>query len=195
MAISTEAFLLVFSVIIFIGFAGSWLLSKKGIPETLFLIAAGTAVRWMGFNARGNEELLRRARGRADCEPELRRPGRESLAEDAVSGRGETAIRRVPVAINLTSDQTEEPHSRHQPARLSRHQSALSGPKGPNEALRSTLAHFMHATGLAARRPNPRVCSPHPLLIVSGNGQVRCSFLAHRFLPAFGFELLSDLKD
>ncbi|MDE1853513.1 MAG: cation:proton antiporter [Thaumarchaeota archaeon] len=48
MAISTEAFLLVFSVIIFIGFAGNWLLSKKGIPQTLFLIAAGIATRWLG---------------------------------------------------------------------------------------------------------------------------------------------------
>ena len=49
MAVSIEAFLLVFAVIIFIGFAGNWLLNRKGIPETLFLIAAGIAVRWAGF--------------------------------------------------------------------------------------------------------------------------------------------------
>ncbi len=36
------------SAIIFIGFAGNWLLNRKGIPQTLFLIAAGIATRWFG---------------------------------------------------------------------------------------------------------------------------------------------------
>ncbi len=49
MAVPTETFLVIFSVIIFIGFAGSWLLSKKGIPQTLFLIAAGIFTRWLGI--------------------------------------------------------------------------------------------------------------------------------------------------
>ena len=48
MAISTGTFLLVVSAIIFVGFAGNWLLNRKGIPQTLFLIAAGAAIRWFG---------------------------------------------------------------------------------------------------------------------------------------------------
>lgn len=46
--IPTGTFLLVVSAIIFIGFAGNWLLNKKGIPQTLFLIAAGIVTRWFG---------------------------------------------------------------------------------------------------------------------------------------------------
>ena len=46
MALSPETFLLVLSSIIFIGFVGNILLNKKGIPQTLFLIAAGIATRW-----------------------------------------------------------------------------------------------------------------------------------------------------
>ncbi|MDG6920456.1 MAG: cation:proton antiporter [Nitrososphaerota archaeon] len=46
MALSPETFLLVLSSIIFIGFVGNLLLNKKGIPQTLFLIAAGIATRW-----------------------------------------------------------------------------------------------------------------------------------------------------
>lgn len=46
MVLSAETFLLVISAIIFIGFVGNILLSKKGIPQTLFLIAAGIATRW-----------------------------------------------------------------------------------------------------------------------------------------------------
>lgn len=46
MAISVGTFLLVVSSIIFIGFAGNLLLSRKGIPQTLFLIAAGVVTQW-----------------------------------------------------------------------------------------------------------------------------------------------------
>ena len=46
MPLSAETFLLVVSAIIFIGFVGNLLLSKKGIPQTLFLIAAGVATQW-----------------------------------------------------------------------------------------------------------------------------------------------------
>ena len=49
MALSVQTFLLIISVIIFIGFAGNWLLSRKGIPQTFFLIAAGIVTRWFGF--------------------------------------------------------------------------------------------------------------------------------------------------
>jgi NhaP-type Na+/H+ or K+/H+ antiporter len=45
LALSPETFLLVLSSIIFIGFVGNLLLNKKGIPQTLFLIAAGIATR------------------------------------------------------------------------------------------------------------------------------------------------------
>ena len=48
-ALSVQTFILVVAAIIFIGFAGNWLLSKKGIPQTLFLIAAGVATRWSGI--------------------------------------------------------------------------------------------------------------------------------------------------
>lgn len=46
MALSAETFLLVVSAIIFVGFVGNLLLNKKGIPQTLFLIAAGVATQW-----------------------------------------------------------------------------------------------------------------------------------------------------
>ena len=46
MALSAETFLLVVSAVIFIGFVGNLLLTRKGIPQTLFLIVAGVAVRW-----------------------------------------------------------------------------------------------------------------------------------------------------
>jgi NhaP-type Na+/H+ or K+/H+ antiporter len=46
LALSPETFLLVLSSIIFIGFVGNLLLKRKGIPQTLFLIAAGIATRW-----------------------------------------------------------------------------------------------------------------------------------------------------
>ncbi|MDE1858053.1 MAG: cation:proton antiporter [Thaumarchaeota archaeon] len=46
MAFSAPTFLLVVSAIIFIGFVGNLLLSRKGIPQTLFLIAAGMATQW-----------------------------------------------------------------------------------------------------------------------------------------------------
>ena len=46
MALSAETFLLVVSAIIFIGFVGNLLLNRKGIPQTLFLIAAGIATQW-----------------------------------------------------------------------------------------------------------------------------------------------------
>jgi NhaP-type Na+/H+ or K+/H+ antiporter len=46
LALSAETFLLVVSAIIFIGFVGNLLLSRKGIPQTLFLIAAGIATQW-----------------------------------------------------------------------------------------------------------------------------------------------------
>ncbi len=46
MALSPETFLLVLSSIIFIGFVGNLLLNKKGVPQTLFLIAAGIVTRW-----------------------------------------------------------------------------------------------------------------------------------------------------
>lgn len=45
---STETFLLVVAVIIFIGFAGNLLLNSKGIPQTIFLIAAGVFTHWLG---------------------------------------------------------------------------------------------------------------------------------------------------
>ena len=46
MALSPETFLLIVSAIIFIGFIGNLLLSRTGIPQTLFLIGAGIATRW-----------------------------------------------------------------------------------------------------------------------------------------------------
>jgi Kef-type K+ transport system membrane component KefB len=46
MALSAMTFLLVVAAIIFIGFVGNLLLTRKGIPQTLFLIAAGVATQW-----------------------------------------------------------------------------------------------------------------------------------------------------
>ncbi|MDG7007342.1 MAG: cation:proton antiporter [Nitrososphaerota archaeon] len=45
---STETFLLVVAVITFIGFAGNLLLNSKGIPQSVFLIAAGVFTHWLG---------------------------------------------------------------------------------------------------------------------------------------------------
>ena len=45
-ALSAETFLLVVAAIIFIGFMGNLLLSRTGVPQTLFLIGAGIATRW-----------------------------------------------------------------------------------------------------------------------------------------------------